>query len=111
MTGSAAVRGDGVDVDCAGTHFRFTFPAPPNALAGQQHAAGGSGVVTAPMPGRIASVEVLPGAAVAERDLLLVLEAMKMEHRIEAPVAGTVLAVNVAPGAVVPAGATLVTIG
>jgi biotin carboxyl carrier protein len=44
-------------------------------------------------------------------DVLVVLEAMKMEHRIEAPVAGTVGAVHVAPGDVVAAGAELVTIG
>jgi propionyl-CoA carboxylase alpha chain len=39
------------------------------------------------------------------------LEAMKMEHRIEAPVAGTVSALHVATGDVVAAGAALVTIG
>jgi propionyl-CoA carboxylase alpha chain len=43
--------------------------------------------------------------------LLVVLEAMKMEHRIEAPVAGIVREVRIAPGELVVGGATLVTIG
>ena len=63
------------------------------------------------MPGKIISVNVEPGTAVDERALLVVLEAMKMEHRIEAPIAGTVKDVRVKPGQLVASGATLVTIG
>jgi biotin carboxyl carrier protein len=63
------------------------------------------------MPGKIISVEVQPGTAVEQRALLVVLEAMKMEHRIEAPVAGVVNEVRVKPGQLVTSGATLVTIG
>ena len=63
------------------------------------------------MPGKIVSVNVEPGAQVEPRALLIVLEAMKMEHRIEAPVAGTVTEVRVQPGELVTGGATLVTIG
>ncbi len=87
------------------------FPPPPSADA--EHAAHGaaSGDVTAPMPGKIVSVAVVAGAAVEERAPLVVLEAMKMEHRIEAPVAGTVREVRVKPGELVAGGATLVTIG
>ncbi|HWT06142.1 MAG TPA: acetyl-CoA carboxylase biotin carboxyl carrier protein subunit, partial [Xanthomonadales bacterium] len=46
-----------------------------------------------------------------QRALLVVLEAMKMEHRIEAPVAGTVKDVRVKAGDLVKSGATLMTIG
>ena len=63
------------------------------------------------MPGKIVSVAVHPGDNVQLHDLLVVLEAMKMEHRIEAPVAGTVSALHVAPGDVVAAGAALVSVG
>ena len=84
---------------------------PPSATARRGGAARGSGSVSAPMPGKIASVAVRAGQSVANGDLLLVLEAMKMEHRIEAPVDGTVSAVHVAPGDVVAAGAALVAIG
>ena len=71
------------------------------------HAAG-SGEVVAPMPGKIVSVAVEPGRTVEEHALLVVLEAMKMEHRIEALRSGVVKTVLVAPGALVVGGATLV---
>jgi biotin carboxyl carrier protein len=84
---------------------------PPSAAAQRTGAVHGDGSVSAPMPGKIVSVAVQAGSSVALHDLLVVLEAMKMEHRIEAPIAGTVSALHVAPGDVVAAGAALVTIG
>ncbi len=87
-------------------------PAPPPSASARGAGAGhGSGDVSAPMPGKIVSVAVQAGSSVALHDLLVVLEAMKMEHRIEAPVAGTVSALHVATGDVVAAGVPLVTIG
>ncbi len=68
------------------------------------------GSLVAPMPGTVLSVAVKEGAAVAQGDLLLVLEAMKMEHRVTAPHDGTVSALPVTPGARVDAGATLVVV-
>ena len=64
--------------------------------------------VTAPMPGNILKVAVSQGQTVKEGDLLVVLEAMKMENEIFAPKAGTVAAVNVAKGQSVDTGATMV---
>ena len=100
----------GGTVAVGGRTVRWLWPEPPSADAEQSAHAAGSGDVTAPMPGKIVSVNVEPGAKVEQRALLVVLEAMKMEHRIEAPVAGTVKDVHVAPGRLVTAGATLVTI-
>jgi 3-methylcrotonyl-CoA carboxylase alpha subunit len=94
-----------------GRTVRWTLPEPPSAGAEHSAHAAASGEVTAPMPGKIVSVNVEPGAAVEQRALLVVLEAMKMEHRIEAPVAGTVNDVRVMPGELVKSGAVLVTIG
>ncbi|HEX4743772.1 MAG TPA: biotin carboxylase N-terminal domain-containing protein [Candidatus Limnocylindria bacterium] len=54
--------------------------------------------VTAPMPGVVLSVEARDGQRVSRGDLLAVLEAMKMEMRVEAPAAGTVTKVLCAPG-------------
>lgn len=62
------------------------------------------------MPGTILDVKVAPGQAVAEGDILVILEAMKMENEILAPNAGTVDTVPVAKGAAVNAGDTLVTL-
>ncbi len=102
-------RGGTVALD--GRVVCWTLPEPPSADAEHSAHAAASGDVTAPMPGKIISVEVQPGTAVEQRALLVVLEAMKMEHRIEAPVAGVVKDVRVKPGELVTSGATLVTIG
>ena len=80
-------------------------PAAPAAVP-----AGGE-TVAAPMPGNILSVAVKAGDAVKKGDLLVVLEAMKMENEILAPCDGTVASVAVAAGATVESGATLVVIG
>ena len=63
------------------------------------------------MPGTILSVNVTVGQKVAEGDVLMILEAMKMENEIMAPHAGTVTAVSVAKGASVETGTLLVVIG
>ena len=89
---------------------RWSYLEPPSADAEHSALAAGSGDVTAPMPGKIVSVAVSVGAEVEQQALLVVLEAMKMEHRIEAPFAGTVREVRVRPGELVTGGATLVTI-
>jgi biotin carboxyl carrier protein len=85
------------------------IPSPSAQSSGLAATAGvGDGRVTAPMPGKIVTIAVGPGSAVEEHALLVVLEAMKMEHRIEASFAGTVGAVLVKEGQIVPAGAPLV---
>ena len=71
----------------------------------------GEGGLTAPMPGTILEVQVKEGQRVREGQTLLVMEAMKMEHRIQAPRAGEVLAVNFATGDRVNMGDTLVELG
>ena len=66
------------------------------------------GGLIAPMPGKVVDVLVQPGARVQAGDLLLLLEAMKMEHRITAPTAGFVSEVRVTAGEQVENGAVLV---
>ncbi len=66
--------------------------------------------VTSPLPGKIVNIKVSTGQAVKEGDLLLTIEAMKMENEIVAPVSGTVTAISVAPEATVQIGDTLVSI-
>ena len=67
--------------------------------------------ISAPMPGTILKVNVEKGASVKKGDVLVVLEAMKMENDIQAPVDGTIIAVQTSKGASVDTGAPLVTIG
>ena len=64
--------------------------------------------VRAPMTGKIVHIAVGAGDAVAEDDLLVILEAMKMEYRLTAPYAGTVGAIQCREGELVDLGATLV---
>ena len=81
-------------------------PAPKAAApAGAQ----GSVKVNAPMQGKILSVKATVGQAVKKGDVLLVLEAMKMENEVVAPQDGTVASINVAAGDKVESGAVLAT--
>ncbi|MBS5521359.1 MAG: biotin/lipoyl-binding protein [Clostridiales bacterium] len=81
-------------------------PAPKAAAV----AAAGSVTVNSPMPGKIIDVKVGAGAAVKRGDVILILEAMKMENEIVAPQDGTVASVNVSAGDAVEAGAVLATL-
>lgn len=77
-------------------------PAPVAAPA----AAGGE-TVNSPMPGTILSINVQNGSAVKKGDVLMILEAMKMENEIMCPCDGVVASVNVNAGASVETGAVL----
>ena len=81
-------------------------PAAPKAAA----PAGAAGAVSvkAPMPGNILDVKVAAGASVKAGDVLVILEAMKMENEIVAPQDGTVASVNVHKGDTVNSGDVLV---
>ena len=85
--------------------------APVAAPAPAAAAPVAGDAVTAPMPGNILKVNVTAGQAVKEGDVLVVLEAMKMENEILAPKACTVKQVLVSKGATVDTGATLVVLG
>lgn len=87
-------------------------PAPSAAPAPAAAPVAANGdCVTAPMPGMILRVNVAPGQAVKEGDVLCVLEAMKMENDILAPRAGTVSQVLVTKGSSVDSGASLIVLG
>ena len=86
-------------------------PAAPAAAPTAAPVAACEGTcVSAPMPGNILKVNVAPGQPVKEGDVLVILEAMKMENDIMAPKSGTVTQVLVEKGATVETGAPLVLI-
>lgn len=86
-------------------------PAAAPAPAPVAAPAGAGEQVKSPMPGNILSVNVNVGDTVAEGQVLMILEAMKMENEIMAPKAGKVTSVNVQKGATVESGTLLCVVG
>lgn len=84
--------------------------APP-ARSGTAHGISGDGRIVAPLPGKVLTVMVAPGQPVAAGAPLLTLEAMKIQHSLEADRDGIVEAVNCAPGQQVARDDMLVVIG
>jgi propionyl-CoA carboxylase alpha chain len=76
---------------------RYPLPAPEEV----------AGSLVAPMPGAVGQIAVVPGQRVAAGELVLTLEAMKLEHPLHAPADGVVAELRVEPGAQVEAGAVL----
>ena len=99
--------GEGGDIEGIKPVGGTASAAPAAALA----AAGGGEPQAAPLAGNIFKVLVQPGQAVEEGQLVIILEAMKMETEIRAFKAGTVGAINVKVGDAVAVGASLLTIG
>ncbi|MDA0272196.1 MAG: biotin/lipoyl-binding protein [Proteobacteria bacterium] len=119
--------GDGlVDIDIDGRRVRYEIDRqgmqwyvhgsagdlhitelPRYPIIGSEEQAGG---LTAPMPGAVLATEVSSGDRVSKGDLLLILEAMKMEHRITAPMDGVISALHVTTGDQVKNGQLLVTL-
>ena len=81
------------------------------AAAAPAAAAGAGNPVKAPLPGTVTTINVKVGDTVAVGDVVLVLEAMKMQNNIEAEYAGTVTSIVVNPGDSVMEGAVMLTIG
>ena len=101
---------DGLDalVSLGDESYRLTKPSPPDVDGvgpGGTDAAGAS--LMAPMPGTVVKVLVDAGDQVEAGQLLLVLEAMKMEQPVTAPHAGRVASLPYGEGALVPGGAVL----
>ena len=84
--------------------------AAPAPAAPAAPAAAGSIEVAAPMPGKILNVKASVGTAVKKGDVILILEAMKMENDVVAPEDGTVASINVSAGDAVEAGDVLATL-
>ena len=84
--------------------------ARPRPKAARKSSAAATGAVVSQMTGRITRIDVKTGDTVSEGDVLLAIEAMKMENEIAAPVSGTVKEISVNAGARVSEGDTLLVI-
>ena len=87
-----------------------TVTVPAQAAASVEIAAGDS-AIKAPMPGKITKVLVKKGDMVKKGDVLMILEAMKMQNEITSPVGGCVTLMNVANGKSVKPGEVMAVIG
>jgi 3-methylcrotonyl-CoA carboxylase alpha subunit len=95
-------------VSLGGESYRLIKPPPPDVDgAGPEGTDAAGASLTAPMPGTVVRVLVDEGGEVEEGELLLVLEAMKMEQPVVAPYAGRVASLPYGEGALVPGGAVL----
>lgn len=106
------VRDDGAAVPEIKTQVQTQAAAPAPKAAPRKETAvpAGSSVITSPMPGTILKVNVSAGESVKKGQVLLILEAMKMENEIVAAADGTVASVNVSKGTSVNAGDVLVSL-
>lgn len=104
--GSAPVARPAAPVAAAPAPAPAPAPAAPAAAAG-----AGETAVEAPMPGKVIKVVAAAGTAVKSGDVVIILEAMKMQNEICAPCDGTVKAVNVSAGQTVTAGQAMAIIG
>ena len=86
-------------------------PAPAAAAPAAPVAVGAGEPVTSPMPGNILDIRVAQGDAVKSGQVLIILEAMKMENEIVAPRDGVVNQIVTSKGATVDTGATLIVLG
>ena len=95
-----------VELEGEGTQWKatvagqtFDIEMPEAAVAAKPRRSGGrkkkkSGTVSANIPGKVVTVEVEEGQEVSEGQVILILEAMKMQNEIQAPVSGTVVSVQ-----------------
>ena len=90
---------------------RPAVEAAPVAAAAPAAPAGAGSPIKAPLPGTVTEVKVNVGDAVKQGDVVLVLEAMKMQNNIESEYDGTVTSITVKQGETVMEGAVLLTIG
>lgn len=111
---------EGASTASAPAAFRAAAPAPvaapvaaapaPAAAPAAPKGTQGSVTITAPMPGKILGVKANVGDAVKRGQVVLILEAMKMENEIVAPQDGTVASINVTVGESVEPGVVLATL-
>ncbi len=109
------IEGEGTTFSATVEGKTFEIQIPDAApMAKKKRSAGGkkkkSGTVTSSIPGKIVTVEVNQGDEVTEGQVVLILEAMKMQNEVQAPISGTVISVNVSEGDAIEANIPLLVI-
>ncbi len=117
---NVTVNGKSYNVEIAGREAKKAAPAKPAAATAAKPAttpapaasapAGQGTPFKAPLPGTVVDIKVTAGQQVAEGDVVLILEAMKMENEITAEKSGTIVSVSVNKGDSILEGATMFTL-
>lgn len=97
------------EVSAASVTAPAAAPKAPAKKAAPKTTGAGAIKINSPMPGKIVAVKAQPGAAVKKGDVVIILEAMKMENEICAAQDGTIASVEVSVGDMVEGGNVLVT--
>ena len=108
---NVTVNGKSYEVEVEEVGGSAAAVAAPAPVAAAAPAPAGAGTITAPMSGTLLKSLVKPGDAVKNGQVVLILEAMKMENEIFSPCDGTVKEVRINEGAAVQPGEVLVVIG
>ena len=103
MGGAAATAPKAAPAPAAAPAPKAAAPAPA-----AKPVAAGSATISAPMPGKVLEVKVKAGDAVKSGDVLMILEAMKMQNEIMAPADGTISDVRVSAGQTVGTGDVMI---
>ena len=109
------LEGEGTEWKATVEGQTFSIQIPDAAPVSKMKRSGGgkkkkSGTVSANIPGKVVTVEVSVGDEVVEGQVILILEAMKMQNEIQAPVSGTVVSVQCEEGQAIEANIPLVVI-
>ena len=108
---SYALRIEGKTAIVNGKAYEVDLQPDTSEAATDAAERAGTTPVVAPIPGKVLKVAVSPGQTVEEGDVIVVLEAMKMEMQVTADIGGTVTHVSITPGVQVIAGQTLAYLG
>ena len=109
------LEGEGTEWKATVEGQTFSIQIPDAAPVSKKKRSGSgkkkkSGTVSANIPGKVVTVEVSVGDEVVEGQVILILEAMKMQNEIQAPVSGTVVSVQCEEGQAIEANIPLVVI-
>lgn len=110
LEADVSFRQDKAELNLRNVPYHLEVFDPRRRAVSQSEAAGGHGLITAPMPGKIVEVKVKVGDAVKKGEPLVIIEAMKMQNELAAAIDGIVKEINVQPGAAVESGQKLVTV-
>ncbi|HEX5034680.1 MAG TPA: biotin/lipoyl-containing protein, partial [bacterium] len=108
LEADVSFRQDKAELNLRNVPFHLEVFDPRRRSVSQSEAAGGHGLVSAPMPGKIVEIKVKVGDAVTKGQALVVIEAMKMQNELTAAIDGIVKEVAIQPGAAVESGQKLV---